>query len=154
MLSQPDRSKGLDVGRLRSRLQAAAKGRDVPLEVLTAARWRERAWEVSRFGAGPDEAYCICGSSRRPRRAASDGGRRRRQYGVDRGIGFGTRRRGCDEAFVRCSTGAGLAGARELGARARETASRRGDPVPEETLLDLLTEVAESARCGFREGSP
>ena len=41
-----------------------------------------------------------------------------------------------------------------LGPHARETAARRGDPVPEETRLDLLTKVAEAARSGFREGSP
>ncbi len=40
-----------------SRIEAGVKGHDLLLEVLTADAWRQREWQLTIFGTGPDEAY-------------------------------------------------------------------------------------------------
>ncbi|MBU6412122.1 MAG: glycosyltransferase family 4 protein [Planctomycetes bacterium] len=39
-----------------ARLHAATKGQDALLSVLSEPAWKDRAWELSLFGVGPDEA--------------------------------------------------------------------------------------------------
>ena len=40
-----------------ARLEVAAKGQDILLEVLNDGRWRHRDWRLSIFGTGRDRAY-------------------------------------------------------------------------------------------------
>jgi glycosyltransferase involved in cell wall biosynthesis len=40
-----------------ARLEVMSKGQDVLLEVLSADQWRQRDWQLTLYGSGPDERY-------------------------------------------------------------------------------------------------
>lgn len=40
-----------------ARLETACKGQDVLFEALSTSFWRERDWQCSLYGSGPDQAY-------------------------------------------------------------------------------------------------
>ena len=40
-----------------ARLEVMSKGQDVLLEALSADQWRQRDWQLTLYGSGPDESY-------------------------------------------------------------------------------------------------
>ena len=40
-----------------ARLEVMSKGQDVLLEALSADQWRQRDWQLTLYGSGPDECY-------------------------------------------------------------------------------------------------